>query len=418
MIVSLFHCSIDQLLFVEPHESIPWETISNSCVLIKASRERAFEHEVARGKAIKHRTIVEVNLSAIRHNLNFFKERIGTDVAILGMVKASSYGSGAERIALFLEQEGVAYLGVAFADEGVELRKAGVKLPILVMNPDVEHAATIVDFDLQPAIYSFEQLNDFITHLIHVGKSNYPVHIKFDTGMHRLGFQPKDKQQVLSVISSQPEIRVEGIYSHLADADNPTHAAFTEGQLHQFENIVLFFRSNLSHSFVAHILNSEGSLRYLSQSFDLIRLGIALYGYTENKSLKMNLLPSLRWLSAISQIQQVAKNEFIGYGCSFQAPKDMQIAVIPVGYADGFRRSLSNGIGSVSIKNHLCPIVGRVCMDMIMVDITGFDIQINDEVEIIGEHQTMEKFAQMMNTIPYEVMTGLSKRMERIYVEQ
>ena len=285
------------------------------------------------------------------------------------------------------------------------------------MNPDGEHAATIIEYDLQPAIYSFEQLDEFITHLIHVGVNNYPVHLKFDTGMHRLGFQPKDKQQLLSVISAQPEIRIEGVYSHLADADNPTHEKFTRDQLIQFEEIVLFFRSRLSQPFLAHILNSEGSLRFLPHSYEMIRLGIALYGYTENEALKLSLQPSLRWFSSISQIQQIEKGQFIGYGCSFQAPQNLQIAIVPVGYADGFRRSLSNGVGSVFIQNKRCLVVGRVCMDMIMIDITGCDFKINEVVEIIGEHQTMHDFAKMMDTIPYEVMTNLSQRMERIYIE-
>ncbi|WP_343635929.1 alanine racemase [Fluviicola sp.] len=410
----------DEFHFIPEGKSIPWENFHNAVVLVKAHRDRAFEYEVARGKALKHRTIVEINLSAIKRNISFYQSRLPKDVKILAMVKASSYGSGADKVAPFLQQSGIRNFGVAFADEGVELRKAGIGVSssIVVMNPDPEHSDLIIEYRLEPAIYSFEQLDEFITALIHRNISAYPIHLKFDTGMHRLGFAPADKERVLAVINSQPEVQIKGIYSHLADADNPNHSAFTQKQLAAFDAIVSYFRKNSPDAFLAHVLNSEGSLRYPENCYDMIRLGISMYGYTENQELKASLESSVSWYSSISQIKAVPKGDFIGYGISYEAMEDMMIAIVPVGYADGFRRSLSNGKGSVYIHGIQCPVVGRVCMDMIMVDITSVNAKINDTVEIIGQNQPMDVFAKAMDTIPYEVMTGLSRRMHRVYVEE
>lgn len=408
----------DEFHFIPEGKSIPWEKFHQAVVLVKAHRDRAFEYEVARGKALKHRTIVEINLSAIKHNVSFYQSRLPKEVKILAMVKASSYGSGAEKVAPYLQHAGITNFGVAFADEGVELRKAGITGSIVVMNPDSEHSDLIIEHQLEPAIYSFEQLDEFITALIHRKTSAYPIHLKFDTGMHRLGFAPADKERVLAIVNSQPEVRIQGVYSHLADADNPNQNTFTQKQLAVFDSIVSYFREHSSDSFLAHILNSEGSLRYPESCYDMIRLGISMYGYTENKDLKPSLQASVSWFSSISQIKAVPKGDFIGYGCSYEAPEDMTIAIVPVGYADGFRRSLSNGKGSVFIHGIKCPVVGRVCMDMIMVDVSSVTAKINDPVEIIGVNQPMEVFAKSMDTIPYEVMTGLSRRMHRVYVEE
>lgn len=409
--------SPEKVYFIPPGESIPWEIIHNSYVLVKGSRDRTFEKEVNRGRELKHRTVVEINLSAIRHNVQYFRKRLKPETAILCMVKASSYGSGAERVAAFLQQEGADYFGVAFADEGVALREAGITCPIMVMNADPEHAATIIAHNLEPAIYSFTQLDTFVTALIHHGSGSYPVHLKFDTGMHRLGFSPDQKERVLAAVAAQPEIRVQGIYSHLADADNTAHPDFTEQQLTIFAGICGYFRERLEYPFKAHILNSEGSLYYPEAQYDMIRLGIVLYGYPSADRLKAEMQPAVQWKSAVSQVKKVSAGDFIGYGLTYQAEKEMTIAVVPVGYADGFRRSLSNGKGAVYIHGNRCPVVGRVCMDMIMVDVSGIPVAENDLVEIIGPHQDMSAFARAMDTIPYEVMTGLSRRMHRIYVE-
>ena len=406
----------DQAIFVEKGTSIPWESIRDSVVLVKGNRDLGFEKEVSKGKELKHRTVVEISLSAIRHNVQYFKKHLNPGTKILCMVKASSYGSGAERVAAFLQQENVDYFGVAFADEGVALREAGITKPIVVMNPDPEHASLITEYELEPAIYSFPQLDRFVTALIHEGKTGYPVHLKFDTGMHRLGFASSEKEQVLAAILAQPEVRIQGIYSHLADADNANDHQFTEQQIGVFTEIKQYFDEHLQYSYLAHLLNSEGALHYSEAQFDMIRLGIVLYGYP-SQQLAGEMQPAIQWKSAVSQVKDVPKGDCVGYGCSFTASEDMTIAIVPVGYADGFRRSLSNGKGAVYIAGNRCEVVGRVCMDMIMVNVTGKGVSEDDEVEIIGSNQSMQAFAEAMETIPYEVMTGLSKRMYRIYVE-
>jgi len=405
-------------LFIQANEHIPWNEFSDAVILVKAHRHRNFEQEVAKGKAVKHRTKVTVSLSAIKHNVTYYRKRLPKHVKVLCMVKADAYGAGASVVAPYLAQLGIDYFGVAFADEGVQLKQLGIEKPIIVMNPDPEHAELIIAHGLEPAIYSFAQLDEFIRVLIQQGKTAYPIHLKFDTGMHRLGFSPSDKEQLLSIINAQPEITIKGIYSHLADADNGNAAAFTLQQIAVFESVISYFRKYVSVDLCAHLLNSEGALRYPNQSFDMVRIGISLYGFTENEQLKNELTPAISWSSAVSQVKSVQSGDFIGYGCSFQAKDDMTIAIIPVGYADGFRRNLSNGVGHVIINEHKCKVVGRVCMDMIMVDVTNLGVNENDDVELIGVHQSMEEFAANMQTIPYEVMTGISKRMQRIYVEE
>ena len=233
--------------------------------------------------------------------------------------------------------------------------------------------------------------------------------------MHRLGFAPEDAAAVWSIIQAQPELKVVGIYSHLADADNADHQAFTELQISRFKEVIAFFNKHQSEDFTAHLLNSEGALRYKTNSFDMVRLGISMYGFTDNVALKRNLRSAISWHSTVSQTKMIPAGETIGYGCSFVAERSLHIAIIPVGYADGYRRKLSNGAGGVWIKNSFCPIVGRVCMDMIMVEVPE-SVQAGDAVELIGTHIPMEQFASWLETIPYEVMTGLSMRMARTYV--
>lgn len=409
--------NVDVVYFLKADETIPWNELKDTVVLVKGSRAIQFEKEVSKGRELKHRTVVEIDLSAIRHNVRYFRKNLRSTTKILCMVKASSYGSGAERVASFLQQEGVDYFGVAFADEGVALRKVGITQPIIVMNADIEHATTIIENRLEPAIYSFQQLDAFVTALIHLGESNYPIHLKFDTGMHRLGFAPEEKERLLATVSAQPEIRVTGIYSHLADADNLTNTQFTEQQIATFDMLKTYVETQLEYPFIAHLLNSEGALHFPDAQYDMIRLGIVLYGYTGDAKVEPELMPGIAWKSAVSQVKTIQAGDVVGYGCSFEAPSEMQIAVVPVGYADGFRRSLSNGKGCVYIHGKRCEVLGRVCMDMIMVNVTGLEVAENDEVEIIGKHQTMHDFAASMETIPYEVMTGLSQRMHRVYVE-
>lgn len=409
--------SPDQLYIIQAGDKIR-KDFTDSVVLIKGTRKADMQRFAKQFRLKNHKTFVEIDLNAVRNNLTIFKKNLAPTTKILAMVKAQSYGSGIEKMASFLEQQGVDYLGVAYADEGVELRKQGIKLPILVMNAEEDGFEDCINFQLEPAIFSFEQLDQFIKELIFQGHSNYPVHLKLDTGMKRLGFELKDIPRICEILQAQPEIRIKSVYSHLADADNLRDKRFTEHQIKLFQQATHRLNQQLNYHFDRHILNSEGMANYPDAQFDMVRIGIGMYGICSNPILKLKLQPVLKWFSAVSQVKTVAKGESVGYNRTFIADKTTKIAVVPVGYADGYRRSLSNGKSGVYIHEAFCPTVGRVCMDMILVDVTKLHVKEGDRVEIIGQKQSIEKFAEQMGTIVYEVMTGISKRVHRVYLEE
>ena len=406
----------DEIHIVNSVSDVP-SNLGNAVILIKGTRNAGMEKVAQRYKLKRHRTFVQIDLTSVRHNLSVIRKKLKSKTKILAMVKAQSYGSGLEKMAAFLEQQGVDYLGVAYVDEGVELRKHGIKTPILVMNPEEESFDLCIEHQLEPAIYSFNQLDQFIKELIFAKQSNFPVHLKFDTGMRRLGFEPEDWSELVAVIQSQPEIRVAGVYSHLADADNIRDKRFTNLQYKKFEEICLRLQNGLGCTFIRHLLNSEGVFHFPEFQLDMVRVGIAMYGISTDINIHKLLLPVIQWQSAISQIKTLKVGEFVGYSRTFKATKSTKIAIIPVGYADGFKRSLSNGKGGVYIDGKYCPTVGRVCMDMIMVDVTNLTVKEGDSVEIIGVNQTLDKLAESLQTIPYEVLTSISKRVHRVYLE-
>ena len=407
----------DQLFILRNNEQLN-ATFEDSVVLIKGTRKADMQRLAKQYRLKNHKTVVEIDLSAVRHNITVFKKYLHHDTKLLAMVKAQSYGSGLEKMAAFLQHQGINYLGVAYADEGVELRKQGITLPILVMNAEEDGFEDCINFQLEPAIYSFNQLDTFIKELIFQGQTAYPVHLKIDTGMKRLGFELSELQRVCEILNAQPEIRIKTVYSHLSDADNRRDKRFTEHQIQRFQQGTHLLSQQLNYHFDRHILNSEGIFNYSRAQFEMVRLGIGMYGISSNPMVKTKLQPAIKWLSAISQVKKLTKGESVGYGRTFIAENETKIAVIPVGYADGFRRSLGNGKGGVYIHETYCPTVGRVCMDMIMVDVTKLHVKEGDRVEIIGKKQPIEKFAELMGTIPYEVMTGISKRVHRIYLEE
>ncbi len=406
----------EKIIYLKDNEPIT-EEIKNSIILIKGSRKADMQKIASQFRLKKHKTFLEVDLNALRNNLSVFKSYLKPETLLLAMVKASSYGSGTERVAGFLEKQGINYLGVAYADEGVELRKLGIQLPILVMNAEEEGFEDCIKYNLEPAIYSFEQLDEFIKELIFTGKMDYPIHLKVDTGMRRLGFEPSDLIQISEVLQAQPEVRIKSVYSHLADSDNFESEAFTLHQINTFYTFCDKLSQQINYPFIKHVLNSEAVARFKDFQFDMVRLGIGMYGYTSNTELKSILQPVIFWKSEISQVKEIKKGETVGYSRTFIAEKDTKIAIIPVGYADGFKRSLSNGIGSVYLDNHFCPVIGRVCMDMLMIDVTNLDVKAGSKVEIIGLNKTMEEFANQAKTIPYEIMTSISKRVHRVYLE-
>ena len=392
--------------------------ISNAVVLVKGTRKSEMEKLASRMRLKKHKTFVEINLSAIKHNVQVYKSQLKPTTKMLAMVKAQSYGAGLEKIGLYLERQGIDYLGVAYPDEGVELRKVGVKIPILVMNPVDEGFEDCVKYQLEPAVFSFEQLDELLHELIFQGVQNFPVHLKIDTGMKRLGFDYKDLPRLMEVIQAQPEITIKGVYSHLADSDNRRDKRFTDLQIRRFVDACNYISANYAGKFITHLLNSEGIANFPEAQFNMVRIGIGMYGVSSNPVLVKKLRPVLSWKSTISQVKQIHKGESVGYSRSFVSDKNMEIAIVPVGYADGFRRSLSNGVGSVIINGQMCNLVGRVCMDMIMVDVTKKFVKTGDRVELIGEKISLSQFADKMQTISYEVLTSISKRVHRTYIEE
>jgi len=407
----------DHYIVLEDGQEAP-TNFKDAVILLKGSRQADMQRYVRTFRLKNHKTFVEIDLSHLKHNLDVYRSLLPASTKILAMVKAQSYGSGIEKVSAFLERNGIDYLGVAYADEGVELRKQGIQCPIVVMNTEEEGFEDCIHYQLEPAIYSFRQLDAFIHELILHQKTAFPIHLKLDTGMRRLGFEMQDIPRICEMIQAQPEVWVKGVYSHLADSDNRRDKRFTDHQISHFAHAASYLEERLQYKLIKHLSNSEGIINYPSAAFDIVRLGIGMYGITSHPQLHKRLKPVLSWNSSISQIKSIRKGESVGYSRTFIADKETRIATIPVGYADGFRRSLSNGKGVVIINGKKCPTVGRVCMDMIMVNITGVDCREGDRVEIIGKTQTIDQLAKAMDTIPYEVMTSISKRVHRVYLEE
>ncbi len=387
--------------------------ISDQVVLIKGNQPLLTEALLAKWKRKSHSTVVRYDLSALQHNLRQYQQSLAPTTQILAMVKAQAYGGGLDQIAKQLVAGGVNYFGVAYADEGVLLRQAGITLPILVMNAEPAGFESCIAHQLEPAIYSPVHLDAFIRTLIAAQIQDYPIHLKFDTGMHRLGFLPEQTDQLLQTLRAQPEVCVKSIYSHMACADEPQHPMNAQ-QISIFSSICSQFESALPYPFLKHLLNSEGAAHFPQAQFDMVRLGIGLFGVNHDPQFEHKLKPVLSWTSQLSQLKQLKKGACVGYGCSEILESDTQIAIIPVGYADGFKRNLSNGKGGVYIDGNFCPTIGRVCMDMIMV--LAPHARPDAEVEIIGTQQTLSQFAQNAQTIPYEILTSISPRVQRTYV--
>jgi alanine racemase len=385
--------------------------IANQVVLIKGNQQLT-EVLLSKWKRKSHSTVVRYDLSALEHNLKQYQQNLAPTTRILAMVKAQAYGAGIEQVAQQLIAGGVNYFGVAYADEGVLLRQAGVTLPILVMNAAPGSFESCIEYHLEPAIYSLGHLDAFIRALIAQQIQAYPIHLKFDTGMHRLGFLPQQTKQVLQTLSAQPEVCVKSVYSHMACADEPLHP-MNAMQIASFQEICSELEQALPYSFLKHLLNSEGAAHFPEAQFDMVRLGIGLFGVNHDPVFEAKLKPVVSWTSQISQLKSLKKGDFVGYGCSEELAEDSQIAIIPVGYADGYRRELSNGTGGVYIDGLFCPTIGRVCMDMIMV--LAPHARPGAEVEIIGQHQHLSAFALAAKTIPYEILTSISPRVQRTY---
>ena len=387
--------------------------LNDHAVLIKGNDHLVTEKLLEHWRLKKHSTSVSYDLSALHHNLKRYQQILRPETQLLVMVKAQAYGAGHGQWVAQLVRSGANYLGVAYADEGRELRNQGIQTPILVMNAEPEAFDTCIDAQLEPAIYSLEHLDTFIRKLIARGREAYPIHIKLDTGMHRLGMQQNEIDILVETLLAQPEVQVKSIYSHMACADQPAHPMNAQ-QIALFEQLSQQIMSALPYPVLRHLLNSEGAAHFPAAQYDMVRLGIGLFGVNHDPQFASQLRPVISWRSSISQIKTLEAGACVGYGCTEVLQKKQNIAIIPVGYADGFFRSLSGGKGGVFINGQFCPTIGRVCMDMIMVKVAD-GVTMNDEVEIIGSYQTLTDFANAANTIPYEILTSISPRVQRTY---
>ncbi|MFN5293905.1 MAG: bifunctional UDP-N-acetylmuramoyl-tripeptide:D-alanyl-D-alanine ligase/alanine racemase [Flavobacteriales bacterium] len=388
-------------------------------ILIKGARDFRFERIVSAFQQQTHDTVLEINLNALAHNLRYFKSKLPSSTKLMVMVKAFGYGSGAEEVASLLEFNKADYLAVAYTDEGVELRKSGISLPVMVMNPERSSLPTLIRHKLEPELYSFRTANNFLQALQAAEITEpYPVHIKIDTGMHRLGFIADELHDLCAWLDAHSQVRVASVFTHLAASDDARYDDFTRKQLHAFQESCDRIALHVKTPFLRHALNTGGIERFPDAAMDMVRLGIGLYGVSAGGHDQQHLQTPGKWKTIISQIKHIKGGDSVGYSRSFVAPFDMTIATIPVGYADGLRRTMSKGQGYVLVRGEKAPIVGNVCMDMTMIDVSAAQCSEGDEVELFGEHISLLEFARMCNTIPYEVLTSVSQRVKRVYVEE
>jgi len=406
---SLFFHSTDEFISALPEIDFHDETI-----LLKGARVFSFE-KISKLLTLKtHDTSLEINLNALEHNLNYYKGKLGNQTKLMVMVKAFSYGSGSFEIANLLQFNQVDYLAVAYPDEGITLRMSGIKLPIMVMSPDTSSFEAMIDNDLEPEIFTIDNLNYLIRLLNTRGITGYPVHIKVETGMHRLGFDTDSFDELFQVLSSSKEVKVASIFSHLAASGIPEHDDFTREQISKLQAFSTSLKEILPYDFLTHLSNTAAIERWPEARFDMVRLGIGLYGIGSVKEGSL-LEPVATLRTRISQIKELTGQDTVGYNRKGVLKHGGTIATVKIGYADGYNRRFGNGIGQMLIHGKLVPTVGDICMDMCMVDVTGLPVKVGDEVIVFGSKPGIEKIADDIGTIPYEIMTGISQRVKRIY---
>ena len=390
----------------------------NETILIKGARIFEFEQISRLLQQKSHETVLEIDFNALVHNLNYFRSLLKPQTRVMAMVKAFSYGSGSFEIANVLQFHHVDYLAVAYADEGVELRKAGILTPVMVMNPEEESFDLMLKYNLEPEIFNFRTL-DILRRTMDSAISRNPgpikIHLKIDTGMHRLGFLPGETEELISRLREYPGIVVGSVFSHLAGSEAPEHDGFSAKQILELEEAASKIRSALQGQVMVHILNSAGISRFPDARFDMVRLGIGLYGIAFNDADQMQLQNVVRLRTVISQTRNIAAGESVGYGRSWIAERPSRIAVLPVGYADGLNRKLSNGRGRFWVNGVKAPVIGSICMDMCMIDITGIQAEEGDAVMIFQDAASIKQMAIELDTIPYEILTSVSGRVKRIY---
>lgn len=391
----------------------------NELIMIKGAPQFRFDRIVDMLEARQHETVLEVNLDAVVHNFNFYRARVKPTTGIVCMVKASGYGAGSYELAKTLQSQGAAYLAVAVLDEGVDLRRAGITMPIMVLNPKVVNYRALFAYNLEPEIFNLDILNEIIREGEKYGITDYPVHIKLDTGMHRLGFLEKDLPEVIDILKRQKVIRPVSVFSHLAVADEPLQDDYTYQQFETFKKCADILQSGFRHHIMRHILNSSGITRFPEYQYDMVRLGICLYGIPTLDDGSQNGLRHVSSLSTtVISIKEWQAGTTIGYGRKGLLTRDSRIATIPVGYADGINRHLGNGNMQVFINGHRCPTIGNICMDACMIDVTGAPCEVGDHVEIFGDNIPVAEIANTLDTIPYEILTSVSSRVKRVYFRE
>jgi len=397
-------------------KTIDTKVFKNEIILIRGARNFRFERISSALQNKAHRTILEVNLTAMVHNLNYFRSLLDTKTKLMVMVKAFSYGSGSSEIANLLQYHRVDYLAVAIADEGVELRTEGIRTPIVVMNPELHSFETMLDYNLEPEIYSLSVLKNFESVIKKSGLKNYPIHLKLDTGMYRMGFVGSELDELIGYLKDNPHFYIRSVFSHLAGSDEEIHDDYTQSQINKFEAWTDKIRAEFPYQIDRHILNTSGIERFPKAQFEMVRLGIGLYGVSATNQNKLMNVSSLK--TTISQIKWVDKDQTVGYSRKGKLNKKSRIGIIPIGYADGFNRKLSNGVGHVLVNGKTAPVVGNICMDMCMIDLTDIDAKEGDAVTIFGDDYSLNKMAEQLDTIPYEILTTVSRRVKRIYFQE
>ena len=402
-------------LFVHSTTVIEDPTHQNVRTCAAVMRTLGYDEETIASRILQqtHETVLKVNLSALVDNVRYFRSRLKPTTKLTCMVKAFAYGAGSVEVSKALQASGlVDYLAVAVADEGVELRRAGITLPIIIMDPEVAAMDLILENNLEPNVYSHQSLKTVIAAAEAKGLENIPIHIKIDSGMHRLGFYKEDMPWLLDRLTHQKAVHVASVFSHLAGSDEAQFDDFTLEQIRYFDACAEELKAGLNYPVIKHICNSAGIERFSDYQFDMCRLGIGLYGFS---FVGAHLRNVCTLETTILSVKTVKAGETIGYGRHTTLAEDRTIAVIPIGYADGFDRRFSNYGGEVYIRGKRCPVVGNVCMDQAMVDVTGADARPGDIVEVFGEHMPLQELADKLGTITYEILTSVSRRVQRIY---
>jgi alanine racemase len=387
----------------------------NETILIKGSRSFEFER-ISLALAMKaHETVMEINLNALLNNLNFYRSKLKPGVKIMTMVKAFSYGSGTFEVANILQYNKVDYLAVAYIDEGVALRQAGITLPVMVLNPETSAFDKLVEYKLEPEIFSFNLLDEFVRYTQKRGLGDYPVHLKIDTGMHRLGFEEFDIDILCDMLEENRYVKVQSVFSHLVASDSKDHDEFTKLQVQRFETAFKKIEEALGYQVIKHIANTSGITRWPQAQYDMVRLGIGLYGIDAAITDGNGLQPIATLKTSVSQVRKVSANDTIGYNRNGKLSKDGKVATVRIGYADGYLRAFGNGVGKMLVRGKLAPTVGNVSMDMCTLDVTNIDVREGDEVIVFNEDLKIEELAQEIGTIPYEILTNVSQRVKRVY---